>query len=78
MSIYSAISKEIGWEPRSVVEPSLTKANELLEKVKNEDLNAFKEVFMLNRFLPLASSSVIVANIISEAFYLGTNNPNWK
>lgn len=50
MSIYSEISKRIGWEPKEVSIPTIEKAKDLYVKTHNGNPEAFEQVFMIHRF----------------------------
>lgn len=52
MSKYSEISKSLGWERRDVPIPAVEKANELVKRAMRKDLEAFQELFLINRFSP--------------------------
>lgn len=52
MSEYSKVSKSLGWEKRDVPIPDIEKANELVRRAMRKDLDAFRELFTINRFSP--------------------------
>lgn len=52
MSEYSKISKSLGWEKREVPLPTIERANELVKRAMRKDLEAFRELFTINRFSP--------------------------
>lgn len=80
MSIYSDISKEIGIMPRHVALPAKSLAKDWLEKVKQGDVEAFKNVFLVYRHAktPMYEEGIEIINIICEAYKIGCQNPDWK
>lgn len=69
-SIYTNISKQLGWDPRTVEFPTLEHAKELSEKASTGDRDAFYEIFKFNRFLtsPETPEQEEVCNEIYKAF----------
>ncbi len=83
MSIYSDISKSIGFHSGvSIRIPEMSASNDLLEKVKAGDVDAFREVFRIYRYASTPDftneEGIRSLNIITEAFRVGCNNPDWK
>lgn len=72
-TIYTAISKRIGWEQQTVPVPSIDRAYELLEEVGKEYEFAFEEVFRINRFAKVDSNELEIEamNVIHRAFMHG-------
>ena len=72
MTVYTQISKKIGWEGKASI-PSILEANQLLELVKKEDEYAFEKVFTIHRFAPSGTSveHSEAMNIIFEAYKKG-------
>lgn len=56
MTVYTAMSKEIGWDHRDVSIPSLGRAETLLNQVRNHNRIAFRHVFLCNRFCPVPTN----------------------
>ena len=74
MSIYSTISKRIGWEGKAQI-PSIKTAKELRSKViNNNDTHAFERVFRNHRFAPSPTNVVETEamNINHQAYLAGT------
>jgi len=75
MSVYSDISKRIGWEGSSSI-PSVELAQELLEKVTRQHCQvAFEQVFRIHRFAPTSETEeeYEAMLIIYEAYTKGTS-----
>lgn len=74
MTVYTQISKKIGWDGRASI-PTMTEAERLLELVKQEDESAFEAVFRIHRFAANAGSNddVEAMNLIYTAFITGSN-----
>lgn len=73
MSIYSVVSKRIGWEGAEKI-PSLVIAQTLHERiVKYKDVGAFESVFAINRFAPSPQTfeESQAMNEINKAFIAG-------
>ena len=49
-SAYVNISKSIGWDKKEVAIPSMDEIEDLYDRAKNFDENAFTELFKINRF----------------------------
>lgn len=75
MTVYTAISKSIGWDNPQifVTYPSIEDAKVLLEEVSNKNKGSFYTVFRLYRFGGFAKSEqeVEVVNIIHHAYQIG-------
>lgn len=83
MSVYSDISKEIGFHYGvSIRVPDINTASDLLSKVKSGDVHAFREVFKVYRYARTPEftdeQGIKSMNIICEAFKVGCNNPDWR
>lgn len=73
MTVYTAISKKIGWEGKATI-PTIAEATELKGLVQKEDAYAFEKVFKIHRFASyeqLSESNEEALKIIYEAFCLG-------
>ncbi len=69
MSIYSDISKQIGWENQSVSTPTITRVEELEKMALAGDEAAFEALFRLNRFFSASNEhEVTISNRIYDAF----------
>lgn len=77
MSIYSDISKRIGWKKTAVAFPSKEKSEALRDRVKNGDTAAFEEVFSIYRHAPYTGDNEAMA-AISEAYKIGCQNKDWR
>lgn len=73
MTVYTAISKQLGFEPRAIAIPAISEAKELLKQVKKQDAYAFKKVFEVHRFAPngVTEAHIEAVNICFEAFVSG-------
>lgn len=75
MSIYSEISKQIGWDSgKKVSIPSIEDAKELHNQVLvNRSIDAFKKVFEIYRFAPTpdGGDDSVAMKFIYEAFTEG-------
>lgn len=75
MSVYSDISKSIGWDPpeRLPEIPDIEKAKGLMEQVVHGDRRAFTEVFRIHRFAksPETPEAVRALDFIVAAFVKG-------
>lgn len=73
MTVYTAISKQLGWTARVVTIPNITEAANLLSLVKKQDAYAFKKVFLVHRFAPngVTEAHSEAMKIILEAFVVG-------
>ena len=78
MSIYSDISKQIGWQARSVEWPSVEAATELHNKVKSGDVDAFRTVFNIYRHAISDYTKQEEMTIICDAYTIGCHNKDWK
>ncbi len=80
MSIYSEISKRIGWDKKTVSIPTVERARELYDAVNKEDLNAFETVFNIHRFAASGTNETesMALQIILHAYKLGRDNKNWN
>lgn len=56
MSIYSDISKRVGWDGQTLRFPTLQEAVQLRIAVASKDEAAFEKVFRYHRFLPSATN----------------------
>lgn len=74
MSIYTELSKQIGFEQEPVHIPAPEVAKELLHLVREKNEAAFKRVFIIYRFgpAPKNASDQEAINIICEAYNAGT------
>ena len=74
-SVYTQISNDIGFDGKVNI-PTNEKANELFEKVLQEDENAFREVFKIHRFSPspeyIDTEGQKAMNTIYQAFLEGS------
>ncbi|WP_017258423.1 hypothetical protein [Pedobacter arcticus] len=73
MTVYTAISKKIGWEGTATI-PTIAEAKELKELVQKADAYAFEKVFRIHRFAShdqLSEANEEAMKIIYEAFCLG-------
>ncbi len=73
MSIYSNISKRIGWQGHCAI-PSLKTARELLREVEvNHRQSAFEMVFKIHRFAstPETDAEREAMGVIWNAFFIG-------
>lgn len=71
MSIYSEISKELGWDLNGKIEvPSQDKAVELASKAAKKDREAFKELMRIVRFAPSPKTAqeAMTLSLILDAF----------
>jgi hypothetical protein len=71
-SQYSDISKEIGWSGTATI-PSIEEANELRNKVKQNDREAFKQSFIIHRFAssPTHPDHEKAMRIVYDAWCIG-------
>lgn len=71
MSVYSEISKEIGWEHPPVRLPSHGYAVALVDRAVAGDREAFRDLFLLYRFAPSAGTEegITVQSEIFEGFH---------
>lgn len=49
-SVYSNLSKSLGWNAKNVSIPSMEEIEELIELAENGDVGAFRSLFAINRF----------------------------
>ncbi len=73
MSVYTAISKKIGWQGQARI-PSLTVARSLLMQItKYKDVRAFEAVFAIHRFAPSPQTveEGLAMNEVNKAFHRG-------
>ncbi len=80
MSKYSEISKRIGFTNTKQPIPTVEAAQQLLDGVKQGNIDCFEEVFKCYRFCPSPASILEVQAMlfINEAFGYGSENLNWK
>ncbi len=73
MSIYSDISKKIGYDHSSLPYPTKEEAQEILNKVNNKDLEAFEMAFRYYRFLPIPTDTYKqeALDLIVHAYKMG-------
>lgn len=73
-SVYTSMSKSLGWDEKEVSYPTIEEAKRLKERVISGDREAFYKVFELNRFASLDCSEeeFQVSNIIYDAFTEGS------
>lgn len=74
MSLYSEISKRIGWADKKVAIPSITEAKALNNEVLvNKSIDAFEKVFTLHRFAPTpdGGEDEVAMKLIFEAYTEG-------
>lgn len=74
MSVFTEVSKKIGWASKPIQIPTVEEAQLLLEKVRDKkDKQAFETVFKLHRFAPCPVNHVEndAMLIIWDAFNLG-------
>lgn len=74
MSLYSELSKKIGWDAKKVNIPSIEEAKALHNEVLvNKSIDAFETVFKIHRFAPTpdGGEDSVACNLIFEAFTLG-------
>jgi len=73
MSVFSQISKKLGFQGPQVPMPTFEQARELSEKVFNDDRQAFEEVFRIYRFAGVEDfvRDIEISDIIFVAFVYG-------
>ncbi len=73
-SVYTKISKAIGWEGGPIALPTLAEAEMLYEEIRDhQSIEAFTKVFRFIRFAKTAENvdEVVVSNIIHAAYMTG-------
>lgn len=77
-SVYTALSKKIGWDERSMLYPTLEEAKKLYEGVVGGDREAFYKVFEMHRHLhsPTDAAQVKIINLIFHAYTHGQDH--WR